>query len=686
MFPDGTTFNLNKVNKEVGILLSKFVFTQNNKVTVNSQSTALALIMMSPYIIGSSTEQRKSIAEKAVTLQTYNNLVSKLETILTTDAENVLDYSAHSDVYQNASEISIEALTSFGSNLLKKMNQSTETIYPTIEDVIGPDITLVNPFHIYYGVGVHNYGYTSFKETFVLENRSVFAYQLGWPPVYLAPPINKNYSLGDGQFTIDFYKGIAGPVDQILNWQHPYCNATWCNLGTGIIAIIDLVLGFAPKQPNFIKLADYAEINRTELIVKLQAISRDMVQEDWIGITNNFINLVAELGEPIGLWLWDKSFYESGNYLYKIGGILSNCTVLLKITSAAVWTANNGPFFWDLIWAPNYVSYDIQQTNGHLGDITTTTSSTSTSSSTTTTSPTISTTTTSIGPTTTTSTIYTTTTSTIPTTSTTTTISGNNPPYQPSNPNPPNGSTGVGEWNNDDPNSGVVIVNPLSWSGGDPDGNTVTYHVYLGTSFSNLVLKWSLPQIGGLFVLNPNTKYYWQVIAEDTHGARTEGPIWNFTTIQNSNTTTTSSSSTTTTAATTSTTTTSIGGLATMTITNFNVSPIDLTSKDYGDNIVLSYNISFSISNSVPYNSKGCIDIYLELRNTENKDWSIGYSDLKTCYDSNGTFTGSLESLWGYPAYICDKARLLVEYQAYRESGERQPLQTLYSSEYSIIH
>ena len=95
----------------------------------------------------------------------------------------------------------------------------------------------------------------------------------------------------------------------------------------------------------------------------------------------------------------------------------------------------------------------------------------------------------------------------------------NHPPYQPSNPNPANGSTSVN------------INVDLSWTGGDPDGDPVTYDVYFGTNstppevVSNQTATTYDPGI-----MDYNTTYYWQIIAWDNHSAFNESPLWEFTT------------------------------------------------------------------------------------------------------------------------------------------------------------
>ncbi|MCL6557923.1 MAG: hypothetical protein K6U74_03795 [Firmicutes bacterium] len=104
-------------------------------------------------------------------------------------------------------------------------------------------------------------------------------------------------------------------------------------------------------------------------------------------------------------------------------------------------------------------------------------------------------------------------------------------PNIPGNPSPADGAVSVG------------MAPTLSWTGGDPDpGDITTYIIYLSkideagniswiqvatttdTSWkipANKVWKWGLA---------PNTAHQWYVVAKDSTGLKTKGPVWTFTT------------------------------------------------------------------------------------------------------------------------------------------------------------
>ncbi len=101
----------------------------------------------------------------------------------------------------------------------------------------------------------------------------------------------------------------------------------------------------------------------------------------------------------------------------------------------------------------------------------------------------------------------------------TTQIAGNHAPDAPSRPVPINQSVGVPR--------DVILV----WSGSDPDGDTLTYDVYFGTS--NPPTKKTSSQTSTTYnpgSLNYTTVYYWRIVAWDNHSAFTTGSLWSFTT------------------------------------------------------------------------------------------------------------------------------------------------------------
>jgi len=95
----------------------------------------------------------------------------------------------------------------------------------------------------------------------------------------------------------------------------------------------------------------------------------------------------------------------------------------------------------------------------------------------------------------------------------------NKPPVTPYAPAPPNGATNVSR--NAD----------LGWRCEDPDGEPLTYDVYWGTSSNPILEAGGMTETYYLLpIMEPNTKFYWRIVAKDPNGGETASPIWNFTT------------------------------------------------------------------------------------------------------------------------------------------------------------
>ncbi len=99
-----------------------------------------------------------------------------------------------------------------------------------------------------------------------------------------------------------------------------------------------------------------------------------------------------------------------------------------------------------------------------------------------------------------------------------TTIGGNTPPLAPCSPYP------------DDQATSVPDTTRLEWScTTDPDGDTVTFEVYLGTTTSPpLVATTTEPVYLAPAPLAAGARHYWRIVADDGRGGRTSGSLWTF--------------------------------------------------------------------------------------------------------------------------------------------------------------
>ena len=95
----------------------------------------------------------------------------------------------------------------------------------------------------------------------------------------------------------------------------------------------------------------------------------------------------------------------------------------------------------------------------------------------------------------------------------------NHPPTTPHTPSPADMAT----------NQSVAPT--LTWQGGDPDSDAVTYTIHFGTTKPPPQVTTSHTETSyGPGILITNTTYYWQIIAKDAPGLTSTGPIWRFTT------------------------------------------------------------------------------------------------------------------------------------------------------------
>ncbi|WP_448379339.1 fibronectin type III domain-containing protein [Fervidobacterium sp.] len=97
----------------------------------------------------------------------------------------------------------------------------------------------------------------------------------------------------------------------------------------------------------------------------------------------------------------------------------------------------------------------------------------------------------------------------------------NEAPDFPSNPNPADGSV--------IPSSSTPTTIILSWGCSDPDGDSLTYEIYIArTNDFTGVEPIRTSQKSVQVTLNEPGLYYWRVVVKDPHGGVTEGKVWRF--------------------------------------------------------------------------------------------------------------------------------------------------------------
>ncbi len=101
------------------------------------------------------------------------------------------------------------------------------------------------------------------------------------------------------------------------------------------------------------------------------------------------------------------------------------------------------------------------------------------------------------------------------------TTKANEPPYEPSNPNPENNAVDI------------RFDTLLTWAGGDPDNDPLTYEVYFGTSNPPPYTTTVNEEVYDPGLLDFDTTYYWQIVAWDHYNEFTASPTWCFTTNAN---------------------------------------------------------------------------------------------------------------------------------------------------------
>jgi len=329
----------------------------NQKVTANDTSTALALTLFNPQLIFSSQAERDSYLNAVKANGKFNDLLAALGQAYQSDSEDALDYDTNPVIYQLVVQLMKEAMESLGSGQNLNKAGAVQGDPPTISDAAGANINFVNPRHVFYGAGIYPDA-GSLKEV-VSVNRvtSIYSFNFGWPPMVSSGPEETEYALGNGYFKIFLTKELD--FTKLGQWDTPVGRATTMNTGQMIVYLVGLVMGEAPLG-NLATFGNYFAITPGDAY----ALGLDIAQGDGTQFLVHFAKLLADNSEAVALWIWEEFQTNAAHQFIKsAAGIIKNVSFVLKLFGYA---NEQAPFVWDMVFAPREVTYYITQQNGSI--------------------------------------------------------------------------------------------------------------------------------------------------------------------------------------------------------------------------------------------------------------------------------------------------------------------------------
>lgn len=348
-------FFRSKTSKKLVVL---GVFDPNKPTVVaNDSSTVLAMILFNPYLMYSTQTDRQNYLEKAVTIQTFNELVQKLDQAYLTDAGKALDYESNPAIFQLSAQLMKETLQSLsgGGRALSKTAYATDP--PSIQDVSGTPIQFVNERHVYYAAGIHPDEGAQSDVVSIDRVESIVDYYFGWPPYVYGQPAVTDYDLGNGYFKIYVTKG--GDFSTLGQWDTPEGRATTMNAAQMVTYMIDLIMGHTPLG-DVQKFGEYFTLDARVA----NALTSDIIQGNMTQMMTDLGDMMKNNAHALALWVWQGYQAEGAEaFMTAASDIFSKVTFVFEILG---YGNEQAPFIWDLIFAQRDVTYYVTQQNGSI--------------------------------------------------------------------------------------------------------------------------------------------------------------------------------------------------------------------------------------------------------------------------------------------------------------------------------
>ncbi|NUO80163.1 hypothetical protein HUU05_08810 [candidate division KSB1 bacterium] len=350
-------------------ILLGYVSPDSAQLQISSRSTALALVMMNPMLFTMPKTERERMAQAVIVHARFNELVQRLNSLLQTAPDEVLDNALHPEVYQLAIEIGIATLKGFNAAGRSPGAEASIGDPPSVKNGEGDNVVFVNPRTIYYCAGVFNGNYDGLapdKMVLLEAKESLVEVRLGWPPVRLAPPTETSYPIGRGQFFTRLESGTRTglEVSRMLA-KTPEGYAFRANAAKSVALVIDALVGwsFIGEEEVF----SFGGLDQFSVTLgNLYEIGQALSEGDALEAFTALVTFVENNAAAIARFLVQQGYEEfSEEFLEQIAEIAGAASLAFQIISAG---NEEVPFIYDLVAAPPVVDYCFTKDGANFTD------------------------------------------------------------------------------------------------------------------------------------------------------------------------------------------------------------------------------------------------------------------------------------------------------------------------------
>jgi hypothetical protein len=314
-----------------------------NDIVIDASTTALALVMLNPFTIMYSAEDRATVAQMVRDKDWWPELVAWASDVIAGSTTGSLDAEHEPGLMQLAGEIAIDVLTDFPAGQLPLGD-------PWLEDLPGDAVACANPDPVYYAAAFARVGGTDSLVVMVDSDRSRIDVAPGWPPILHVTGVTEtSVVLDDGTFDVSFTRGDFRTFDPAT----PNGLAGTYNVGRGIVEVLALAAGVLPERdPRALDL---------ESVGGSSGLGTNIGSGDTYGFIDDLLGFVADESDRVAAWYWEDENPDCDEYIRTMAPLLRGILFSTQVLAAG---ENRIPYFARLVTRDPQESQRITQLDG----------------------------------------------------------------------------------------------------------------------------------------------------------------------------------------------------------------------------------------------------------------------------------------------------------------------------------